>query len=42
MIIIDTDVLTEILDKKSEKGEEALRLILHSGEDLSTTAINLH
>lgn len=42
MIIIDTDVLIEILDKKSEKGEEALRLILHSGEDISITAINLH
>jgi len=42
MIILDTDVLIEILDKKSERGDEALRRILESDEDVSTTAINLH
>ena len=42
MIIIDTDVLIEILDKKSEKGDEALKRIIQSGEDITTTAINLH
>jgi len=42
MIIIDTDVLIEILDKKSDKGDEALKRIIQSGEDISTTAINLH
>ena len=42
MIILDTDVLIEIFDKKSERGDEALRRILESDEDVSTTAINLH
>ena len=42
MIVIDTDVLIEIFDKKSEKGDEALKKILESGESISTTAINLH
>jgi len=42
MIIIDTDVLIEIFDKQSEKGDQALKKILKSGENISTTAINLH
>jgi len=41
MIVIDTDVLIEIFDRKSEKGDEALRKILESGESVSATAINL-
>ena len=42
MIIIDSDVLIEILDKKSEKGDEALKLILQSGEEMFITVIALH
>jgi len=42
MIILDTDVLIEIFDKKSETGDEALKRILERGEDISITAINLH
>lgn len=42
MIIIDSDVLIEILDKKSAKGDEALQLILQSGEEIFITAITLH
>jgi tRNA(fMet)-specific endonuclease VapC len=42
MIAIDTDVLIEILDKKSEKGDEALKQILQSEEEICTTAINIH
>lgn len=42
MIVLDTDVLIEIFDKKSEKGDEALKKILESGENISITAINLH
>jgi tRNA(fMet)-specific endonuclease VapC len=34
--------LIEILDKKSEKGNEALNQILQSGEKAATTAINIH
>ena len=42
MLVVDTDVLIEILDKKSTKGAEALERILKSGEDIGTTAINMH
>lgn len=42
MIILDTDVLIEIMDKKSKKGEELLKKIIESGEDICITAINLH
>ncbi len=42
MIILDTDVLIEIMDKKSKKGEELLKTIIESGEDICITSINLH
>ena len=42
MIIIDTDVLIEIFDKKSKKGEDALKKIDESGEDIAITSITLH
>jgi len=42
MIAIDTDVLIEILDKKSEKGDEALKQILQSEEEICTTVFNIH
>lgn len=42
MIVLDTDVTIEILDKGSVKGEEALDGILESGEDIAITSINLH
>jgi tRNA(fMet)-specific endonuclease VapC len=42
MIVLDTDVLIEIFDKRSEKGDEALRKILESDDKISITAINLH
>ena len=42
MIIIDTDVLIEIFDKRSKIGEQALNKILQSSENISITAINLH
>lgn len=42
MITIDTDVLIEILDKKSVKGDEALKHILQSEEEICTTVINIH
>lgn len=42
MIVLDTGVLIEIFDKKSEKGDEALRKILESDEKISITAVNLH
>lgn len=42
MIVVDTDVLMEIFDRKSVKGEEALNMILDGGEVACITAINLH
>ncbi|HEC77289.1 MAG TPA: type II toxin-antitoxin system VapC family toxin [Thermoplasmatales archaeon] len=42
MIIIDTDVLIEILDKKSEKGDAALKKIEDAGEGVPITVFNLH
>lgn len=39
---MDTDVLIEILDRRSVKGDEALNRILDSHEDIATTPINLH
>ncbi|MEM3873175.1 MAG: PIN domain-containing protein, partial [Nitrososphaeria archaeon] len=42
MIILDTDVLIEIFDKKSEKGDEALEKMIENGDSVHTTVINLH
>ncbi len=42
MILVDTDVLIEILDKNSKKGEDALRRIEGAGEDITLTSLNLH
>ncbi|MBE0513291.1 type II toxin-antitoxin system VapC family toxin [Candidatus Bathyarchaeota archaeon] len=42
MIVLDTDVLIEIFDRKSGKGDETLKKILESGENISITAVNLH
>lgn len=42
MIAVDSDVLIEILDRKSEIGAGALKRILDSGEEVCTTVISLH
>lgn len=42
MILVDTDVLIEILDKNSKKGEDALRRIEDAKEDINLTSLNLH
>ena len=42
MISIDSDVLIEILDKKSLKGDLALKQITESKEEVATTVISLH
>ena len=42
MIIVDTDVLIEIFDKESEKGEVALQKLEKSGEDIAITTLSLH
>ncbi|AGK61802.1 putative nucleic acid-binding protein, contains PIN domain [Archaeoglobus sulfaticallidus PM70-1] len=40
MIVLDTDVLIEIFDRNSKKGEEVLKKL--EGYDVATTSINLH
>lgn len=42
MIIIDTDVLIEISDKRSKKGEQVYQEIISSGDDVAITAITLY
>lgn len=42
MIALDTDVLIEILDKKSERGAKAFEKILQSEEEICTTVININ
>ena len=42
MIIVDTDVLIEIFDKKSIKGDMALKKIENTGEDIAITSLILH
>lgn len=42
MIVLDTDVLIEILDRRSVKGDEALRKLSEKGQDIAITVINLH
>jgi len=39
---VDTDVLIEILDRRSVKGEKALEKLVESGESVCITVINLH
>jgi predicted nucleic acid-binding protein len=42
LILVDTDVLIEIFDKNSKKGDEALKTIEEIGEDAAITTLNLH
>ena len=42
MIIIDSDVLIEILDRKSDKGDQALKQAIKSADEIATTVISLH
>jgi len=42
MILLDTDILIEIFDRRSQKGDEVLGRIAESGEDVATTSINLN
>lgn len=42
MIILDSDVMIEILDKESELGQRSAEEILESNDSVATTAVNLH
>ncbi len=42
MIIVDSDVLIEIFDKNSKKGQIAIEKLEKAGEDIAITSLNLH
>jgi predicted nucleic acid-binding protein len=42
VILVDTDVLIEIFDRGSKKGDAAIKKIKDTGEDVMITSINLH
>ena len=42
MIILDTDVLIEIFDKESTKGDIAIEKIEEIGENIAITSLSLH
>ena len=42
MIIIDTDVLIEISDKRSKKGDQIYQKILTSEDDVAITSITMY
>lgn len=42
MILLDTNIIIEIFDRKSDSGEKLLKRIAESGEQFATTSINIH
>ena len=42
MILLDTDIIIEVLDKKSDKGESLMLKIIESGEGYCTSSVNLN
>jgi Predicted nucleic acid-binding protein, contains PIN domain len=42
LILLDTDVIIEVLDKKSDKGQALMLKIMESGEGYCTSSVNMH
>lgn len=42
MILLDTDVLIEIFDKHSSKGDIALKKLVNAGENIAISSLTLH
>ena len=42
MILLDTDVIIEVMDKKSSRGHGFMLKIMESGEEYCTSSVNLH
>ena len=42
MILLDTDVIIEVLDKKSHRGKALMDQIIESGEEYCTSSVNMH
>jgi tRNA(fMet)-specific endonuclease VapC len=42
LILLDTDVIIEVLDKKSDKGKALMLRVIESGEEYCTSSVNMH
>ena len=42
MILLDTDVIIEVLDKYSDKGKALMLRVIESGEEYCTSSVNMH
>ncbi len=42
MILLDTDVIIEVLDKYSHKGQALMLKLIESGEEYCTSSVNMH
>ena len=42
MILLDTDIIIEVMDKKSSRGQEFMLKIIESGEEYCTSSVNMH
>ena len=42
MILLDSDIIIEVLDKNSDKGEGLMHKIIQSGEEYCTSSVNMH
>ena len=42
MILLDTDVIIEVLDKKSVKGEALMLRVIESWEEYCTSSVNMN
>jgi tRNA(fMet)-specific endonuclease VapC len=42
LIILDTDVLIDVFDKRSERGDETVSKLETVGDEVWTTSLNLH
>lgn len=42
MILLDTDVIIEVLDKNSDMGKALIIRIIESGEEYCSSSVNMH
>ena len=42
MILLDTDVIIEVLDKNSNRGKALMLRIIESGEEYCISSVNMH
>ena len=42
MIILDTDALIELIDKRSARGDVVYQTLMSASEEVATTSLNLH